>query len=383
MYIYTCTNILALMCACTIPSPHPSSLTSSLLPHLLPPPSPHPSSLLPHLIPPPSSLTSSLLPPPSPHPSSLTSSLLPHLIPPPSPHPSSLTSSLLPHLIPPPSPHPSSLTSSLLPHLIPPPSPHPSSLTSSLLPHLIPPPSPHPSSPPLTTQVDGNVVLEGMISLYWGLKKPIVLAPGAIYAKQKMQYRDSIYEFIRSEDATYLQILDQATKRRDLSDKEVKWLKDISDSIAECQAEGAAAQGEDNNRESELMDKPVKYDDTLRKSQFDQYSDPKDFESGLDASSNGEVVRRTLGSMRPRSNTQVRKRSASFRKVSKQKKMEESRLSEVSWAWGLVYRYNVGGWVMSLLQWMGKAERGELGLGTSLQVQCGGGGGHVLTAVDG
>ena len=31
-----------------------------------------------------------------------------------------------------------------------------------------------------------------------------------------------------------------------------------------------------------------------------------------------------------------------------------------------------GGGVMSLLQWMGKAERGELGLGTSLQVQCGG-----------
>ncbi|KAL5505527.1 hypothetical protein EMCRGX_G006975 [Ephydatia muelleri] len=32
--------------------------------------------------------------------------------------------------------------------------------------------------------------------------------------------------------------------------------------------------------------------------------------------------------MRPRSNTQVRKRSASFRKVSKQKKMEESKLNK-------------------------------------------------------
>ncbi|KAL5505528.1 hypothetical protein EMCRGX_G006976 [Ephydatia muelleri] len=82
-------------------------------------------------------------------------------------------------------------------------------------------------------EVDGDLMLEGMISLYWGLKNPIVLAPGAIYAKQKMQYRDSVYEFIRSEDATYLQILDQATKRRDLSDMEVKWLKEITDSIRE------------------------------------------------------------------------------------------------------------------------------------------------------
>ena len=78
------------------------------------------------------------------------------------------------------------------------------------------------------------------------------------------------------------------------------------------------------------MDRPVQYDDTLRRAQL------KDFESGLDtANENGDVVvRRTLGSMRPRSGTQVRKRSASFKKVSKQKKMEESRQSEVSRVWG-------------------------------------------------
>ena len=189
------------------------------------------------------------------------------------------------------------LTSSLLTHLIPPP------LTLSLLPPLIP--------PPLTSQVNGEVVLEGMISLYWGLKRPIVVALGDICAKQKMK------------DATYLQILDQATKKRDLSDKELKWLKDISDSIAECQGEWATPQGEESNCASKLMDKPVKYDNTLKKAQFEQYSDPK--------------VRRTLGCIRPRSNTQVRKRSASFRTVSKQKEMEELMLSEVSWAWGQVY----------------------------------------------
>ena len=175
-----------------------------------------------------------------------------------------------------------------------------------------------------------------MISLYWGLRSPIVLAPGAIYAKQKMQYRDSVYEFIRSEDATYLQILDQATKRRDLSDLEVKWLKEITDSIRENPvAEEDGGGGEENQRDAELMEKAVKVD-TIRKGHLlEQYKSlgPKDFESGLDASSsggsNGEVVRRTLGTMRPRSNTQVRKRSASFRKVSKQKKMEESKLNEV------------------------------------------------------
>ncbi|KAL5505530.1 hypothetical protein EMCRGX_G006978 [Ephydatia muelleri] len=188
-------------------------------------------------------------------------------------------------------------------------------------------------------EVDGDLMLEGMISLYWGLKNPIVLAPGAIYAKQKMQYRDSVYEFIRSEDATYLQILDQATKRRDLSDVEVKWLKDITDSIKEnpVAEEGEEAGGprgaENPRRDAELMDNAVKMDTIKRGQLLDQYKslDPKDFESGLDASSSsngGEVVRRTLGSMRPRSNTQVRKRSASFRKVSKQKKMEESKLNE-------------------------------------------------------
>ena len=124
---------------------------------------------------------------------------------------------------------------------------------------------------------------------------------------------------------------------------EVKWLKEITDSIRENpvaeekEEEGGGPRGggaENPRRDAELMDNAVKVDTIKRGQLLDQYKslDPKDFESGLDASSSsngGEVVRRTLGSMRPRSNTQVRKRSASFRKVSKQKKMEESKLNKV------------------------------------------------------
>ena len=70
------------------------------------------------------------------------------------------------------------------------------------------------------------------------------------------------------------------------------------------------------------MDRPVQYDDTLRRAQLEQYSrsvGPKDFESGLDTANGNDdiVVRRTLGRTRPKSGTQVRKRLASFKKVSK------------------------------------------------------------------
>eukprot|EP00731_Ephydatia_muelleri_P005327 Em0002g1503a len=115
-----------------------------------------------------------------------------------------------------------------------------------------------------------------MISLYWGLKNPIVLAPGAIYAKQKMQYRDSVYEFNSApKTPPTSRSSTRATKRRDLSDMEVQ-----------------VAQGDHRQHQGE----------------------PRGGGKG--------------GGRGPRSNTQVRKRSASFRKVSKQKKMEESKLNE-------------------------------------------------------
>ncbi len=61
------------------------------------------------------------------------------------------------------------------------------------------------------TQVNGQLSFEGVLKLYWGLKKPIRLAPGVMYAKARTD-RDSIYDFVHGDDAAYVLMLEEAQK---------------------------------------------------------------------------------------------------------------------------------------------------------------------------
>ena len=84
------------------------------------------------------------------------------------------------------------------------------------------------------TQVNGKVLFEGIIKLYWGLNQPIILAPGVAYAKQRNSVlnRASIYDFVGVDDASYLMMLEEATRaqrRRTLYENERRRLIEISE----------------------------------------------------------------------------------------------------------------------------------------------------------
>ena len=61
------------------------------------------------------------------------------------------------------------------------------------------------------TQINGRILYEGVIKIYWGLKKAITLAPGVMYAKSRNN-RDSVYDFIGVDDAAYIMMLEEAQK---------------------------------------------------------------------------------------------------------------------------------------------------------------------------
>ena len=75
------------------------------------------------------------------------------------------------------------------------------------------------------------MLFEGVLKIYWGLKNPIVLAPGAAYAKQRHN-RQSIYDFVGVDDGAYLMMLEEAAKarkRRELLESEKIRLKEIAE----------------------------------------------------------------------------------------------------------------------------------------------------------
>ena len=96
----------------------------------------------------------------------------------------------------------------------------------------------HTPTPPHThtlthLQVNGKLLFEGILRLYWGLHQPIILAPGAAYSKQRNNVnRASIYDFVGVDDASYLMMLEEATraqKRRTLFENERRRLVEISE----------------------------------------------------------------------------------------------------------------------------------------------------------
>ena len=65
----------------------------------------------------------------------------------------------------------------------------------------------------LTPQVNGRIYFEGVLKIYWGLSRPITLAPGVMYSKNRSS-RASIYDFYGVDDEAYLQMLEEAAKVR-------------------------------------------------------------------------------------------------------------------------------------------------------------------------
>ncbi len=71
--------------------------------------------------------------------------------------------------------------------------------------------------------MNGYIRFEGVLKIYWGLKKSIKLAPGVLYAKARNN-RDSIYDFVSVDDAAYVLMLEEAQKVCVLGGRGVVWL---------------------------------------------------------------------------------------------------------------------------------------------------------------
>ena len=78
-----------------------------------------------------------------------------------------------------------------------------------------------------------SCLFEGVLKIYWGLSKPITLAPGVMYAKNRNS-RASVYDYYGVDDAAYLMMLEEAAKvrkRRELFDAGEKTkLQEIAES---------------------------------------------------------------------------------------------------------------------------------------------------------
>lgn len=218
-------------------------------------------------------------------------------------------------------------------------------------------------------EINGKVLFEGVLKIYWGLQKPIRLAPGITYTKQRYN-RDSIYDFVGVDDASYLMMLEEAArvrKRRELTNTERTRLREIAEASVELS---------DQRREQELTDFSLSlpsdygsylssggggsFNDRDLPDGFDSLSpsmvDPHDrFSASLDpflslgsslepgfgnhddvpdgnTSSKGFMRQKSddFGHSRSRSSVgtsaggaPMRKRSASFRRISRRKKKEE------------------------------------------------------------
>ncbi len=73
------------------------------------------------------------------------------------------------------------------------------------------------------------MVYEGVIKIHWGVEHPVILPPGAMYAKQRFN-RDSLYDIFGAEEAAYIQMLEDASseRRRQLLEHEGKRLLQVS-----------------------------------------------------------------------------------------------------------------------------------------------------------
>ncbi|XP_064387953.1 ras association domain-containing protein 4-like isoform X2 [Halichondria panicea] len=179
-------------------------------------------------------------------------------------------------------------------------------------------------------EVNGQLSFEGVLKLYWGLKKPIRLAPGVMYAKARTD-RDSIYDFVHGDDAAYVLMLEEAQKARQtryLDDEDKKRLQ------AMLWDHKGTMPSRDQDQESDMsMSLPAGHysqegssslPGTLDRRKDRMGSLERDPKEGVD----GNAVSRSLTrgtSVDGGNSYSPRKRSASFKRISRQKKAEDKK----------------------------------------------------------
>lgn len=171
-----------------------------------------------------------------------------------------------------------------------------------------------------TKEVNGRVYFEGVLKIYWGLSKPITLAPGVMYSKNRNS-RASIYDFYGVDDAAYLMMLEEAAKvrkRRELFEaSEKSKLQEIAENAWDSKERMPRPESDFTAEDILCMSLPPGLDGstslpgTLERKKKTKGSslEPED---GVDGSMPSKPLMRG-----------TRKRSASFRRISRIKKKEE------------------------------------------------------------
>jgi hypothetical protein len=184
-------------------------------------------------------------------------------------------------------------------------------------------------------EVNNRILFEGVLKIYWGIKNALILAPGAAYAKQRHN-RQSIYDFLGVDDGAYLMMLEEASKaqmRRELHDGEKKRLREITENsvlMSSAGLRGAADIGPTSLSQDSYdylpaprLEASLSYDPSSSSS---SYSSPSHSATAEDIDGTGmsrSLDRRFLRERERSASVIVRKRSASFRKISRQKRKEE------------------------------------------------------------
>jgi hypothetical protein len=186
-------------------------------------------------------------------------------------------------------------------------------------------------------EVSDRILFEGVLKIYWGVKNAIILAPGAAYAKQRNN-RQSIYDFVGVDDGAYLMMLEEASKarmRRELLEGEKKRLREITESSVQLSSTNEDTDSgyaslpptslSQDSYELQLPPRPS-LESSLSMDYSSSSSSQAEARDDTDGSGMSRSLDRRLLRDRDRSGSvMVRKRSASFRKIARQKRKEEAK----------------------------------------------------------
>lgn len=199
-------------------------------------------------------------------------------------------------------------------------------------------------------ETNGQILFEGLLKLYWGLKQPIILSSGFMYSRRHSSIRGSMADFVNIDDETYKEMLAEAEEEKMKREGGQEWKKE---GVQEKERSGKkvheiVSTGWDSQ---ERMPPPrlpgdefseVDLTKSMPSSGFNSLPHRKNHRqpsvgsgSSGDEEADGNVGSRSLTrgtSVDPamfNSRSPIRKRSASFRKISKQKRIEGKAQSDI------------------------------------------------------
>lgn len=190
-------------------------------------------------------------------------------------------------------------------------------------------------------ETNGQLLFEGLLKLYWGLKQPIILSPGVMYNNRRQSsMRGSMADFVNINDEAYEMMLEEAAsekKRREtliLQEKSEKKVHQIVSSAWDSKERMPRLPNTDGEDGMDLTASlPAGGFNSLPSTPTHRRQDVEGTDGNAMSVGGGSSRQLTRGnSLEPgsyNSRSPIRKRSASFRKISKQKRIEGKSNSEM------------------------------------------------------